>query len=71
MIFIVSQVAVSDGVREDAKETPLGRMSVQISKARGTKCDRCWNYSEQVGKDPEHPSLCGRCVPVISTIEKG
>ena len=25
------------------------------------KCERCWHYRADVGHDPEHPTLCGRC----------
>ena len=27
-----------------------------------SKCDRCWHYRADVGADPEHPTICGRCV---------
>jgi isoleucyl-tRNA synthetase len=26
------------------------------------KCERCWHYRADVGADPAHPTLCGRCV---------
>ena len=26
------------------------------------KCERCWHVREDVGADPAHPGLCGRCV---------
>jgi isoleucyl-tRNA synthetase len=26
------------------------------------KCERCWHYRADVGADPAHPALCGRCV---------
>jgi isoleucyl-tRNA synthetase len=26
------------------------------------KCIRCWHYRPDVGIDPEHPEICGRCV---------
>jgi isoleucyl-tRNA synthetase len=26
------------------------------------KCERCWHYRADVGADPAHPDLCGRCV---------
>ncbi|APR05314.1 isoleucine--tRNA ligase [Thauera chlorobenzoica] len=29
--------------------------------ATAQKCERCWHYVESVGRDAEHPSLCGRC----------
>ena len=26
------------------------------------KCDRCWHYRADIGSDPSHPEICGRCV---------
>jgi isoleucyl-tRNA synthetase len=25
------------------------------------KCERCWHYREDVGVNPAHPTICGRC----------
>ena len=25
------------------------------------KCERCWHYRDDVGSDPAHPTICGRC----------
>ena len=36
-----------------------------VTRADGSKCQRCWNYSDAVGADSEHPALCERCAPVI------
>lgn len=58
-IFIVSQVHVEESGGNDA---PL-RSSV--SPAEGEKCERCWNYSVRVGSDPDLPTLCERCLPVV------
>lgn len=41
-----------------------GAFTVGIERASGIKCARCWNYSEHVGTDADHPSLCERCIPV-------
>ena len=38
---------------------------VQVDRAPGGKCQRCWNYRESVGASPAHPSLCHRCVAVL------
>ncbi|MEW6096912.1 MAG: isoleucine--tRNA ligase [bacterium] len=54
-IFIVSDVELING------ET----LKVEIKKAKGSKCSRCWNYSEVVGTNVEHPTLCERCIQVI------
>ena len=31
------------------------------------KCERCWHWETDVGKNAKHPTLCGRCVDAIST----
>jgi isoleucyl-tRNA synthetase len=38
---------------------------VQVSKAPGEKCERCWNFSTHVGEDPNHPTVCERCSTVL------
>ena len=40
-------------------------ISVEVSKADGEKCERCWIYDETVGQDSNHPTLCSRCANVI------
>ena len=35
---------------------------VAITTSEGTKCERCWHYTDDVGKNAEHDDLCGRCV---------
>ncbi|MEO0356377.1 MAG: zinc finger domain-containing protein [Cyanobacteria bacterium P01_A01_bin.3] len=40
-------------------------MEVEVQKAEGTKCVRCWNYSTRVGESSEHPDLCERCVDAL------
>lgn len=42
-----------------------GEPDILIEKAKGKKCSRCWNYSEAVGMDKDHPTLCERCVKNI------
>ncbi len=36
-------------------------LSVATTAAKAAKCERCWHYRDDVGQDPEHPTLCGRC----------
>jgi isoleucyl-tRNA synthetase len=58
-IFIVSQVEIAD-------EAAAGNdLQIQVQKAAGQKCERCWNYSVNVGKDALWPTLCDRCIPAI------
>ncbi|XP_027333503.1 isoleucine--tRNA ligase, chloroplastic/mitochondrial isoform X3 [Abrus precatorius] len=39
---------------------------IGISRAVGSKCERCWNYSQQVGSFLDHPTLCSRCYDVVA-----
>ena len=36
-----------------------------VSKAEGQKCERCWHWELDLGKDAGHPTLCGRCVEAV------
>jgi len=35
---------------------------VVVRPSRNPKCARCWHWRADVGSDPEHPEICGRCV---------
>ena len=61
--FIVSQVEITD--EKGGVETDVEGLSVEIVKASGCKCERCWSYSETVGQDKEFPTLCYRCANVV------
>ncbi|MGE0499169.1 MAG: isoleucine--tRNA ligase [Ramlibacter sp.] len=50
-VFITSAV---DLVAADAT-------AAKVSASSDTKCERCWHYRADVGHDPAHPTLCGRC----------
>jgi isoleucyl-tRNA synthetase len=36
-------------------------LKVEVSPSTATKCERCWHWRDDVGHDPAHPGLCGRC----------
>jgi isoleucyl-tRNA synthetase len=63
-IFIVSQVAV---VRADAGATGV---VVKVLPASGQKCERCWNYSTQVGDSARYPEVCERCVAALEELAR-
>jgi isoleucyl-tRNA synthetase len=69
-LFIVSQVEFTPEPMEGASATGLAGVSVKIEKASGQKCERCWNYSEQVGRDKRYPTVCERCSAALSEIEE-
>jgi isoleucyl-tRNA synthetase len=41
---------------------PSADLSVTVSPSTAQKCDRCWHYRDDVGADPAHPTICGRCM---------
>jgi isoleucyl-tRNA synthetase len=38
-----------------------GNLSIRVKPSSATKCERCWHYRDDVGQDPAHPTICGRC----------
>jgi isoleucyl-tRNA synthetase len=68
-IFIVSQVELCASPAGDALETEIPGLKIKIEKALGHKCERCWNFSEQVGKDSRYPTVCERCLQALREIE--
>ena len=37
-------------------------VSTLVSASKHVKCERCWHYRDDVGIDPAHPTICGRCI---------
>jgi isoleucyl-tRNA synthetase len=36
-------------------------MVVKVWPSEAVKCERCWHWRDDVGQDPAHPTICGRC----------
>jgi isoleucyl-tRNA synthetase len=53
-VFITSAASVEE-VADAGQET------VTVTPSAADKCERCWHYRRDVGHDPAHPGLCGRC----------
>jgi isoleucyl-tRNA synthetase len=64
-VFIVSVVELKQAANGDVA------VHVQVSKADGKKCERCWNYSTRVGEDAKNPTVCERCSAVLKEIDPG
>ena len=56
-LFIVSHVALAGA--SDA-------VAVEVARAAGAKCERCWTWSEKVGKLSVHAGVCERCADVLA-----
>ena len=64
-LIIVSQVEVHEGAAEGEEATGRNDLKVTVKPADGHKCERCWTYSESVGKNEARPDLCDRCAAVV------
>ena len=36
-------------------------LQISAKTTSDVKCERCWHYRDDVGADPAHPTICGRC----------
>ncbi|XP_050921120.1 isoleucine--tRNA ligase, chloroplastic/mitochondrial isoform X1 [Lathyrus oleraceus] len=75
-LFITSQAEILPSLEDELVATiPYSgecliqgnsKVWIGISRASGSKCERCWHYSHQVGSFLDHPTLCSRCYDVVS-----
>ncbi len=61
-LFIVSQVEIASG---------QGELAVEVERAAGQKCERCWKYTNDVGRDASFPGICGPCSAAVREILNG
>jgi isoleucyl-tRNA synthetase len=60
-IFIVSQVELKKS----------DELKIEVKRADGNKCERCWNYSVKVGEFHNYPTICERCFEALKEFEEG
>jgi len=59
-LFIVSSVILEAHNTDELK--------VEVLKAPGEKCHRCWNFSTYIGESKEYPNICKRCEQVVKEL---
>ncbi len=59
-LFIVSQVELNNG--------GSGDLAVRVDRASGTKCERCWKYTNDVGSDAALPTVCASCATAVHEV---
>ncbi|MDO4683262.1 MAG: isoleucine--tRNA ligase [Lautropia sp.] len=56
-------VLITSGAR--LHQAPAGSdpqtLGIRATASGHQKCERCWHWRADVGQNPEHPGLCGRC----------
>lgn len=66
LALIVSEVEIVENIDETfTKGEEATELYIKVLHAEGEKCERCWKYSKELGKDPENPTLCPRCASVL------
>lgn len=63
-VLLTSGAQVADYAQADAdaQQSELVKgLKIGLHKAEGEKCPRCWHYTTDVGQNPEHAAVCGRC----------
>jgi isoleucyl-tRNA synthetase len=63
-LLIVSRMdlVAADTISDPYESPEFEGLKIEVSKARGMKCERCWNYSEEIGQNADHPTICARCI---------
>ncbi|MFQ5722406.1 MAG: isoleucine--tRNA ligase, partial [Candidatus Aminicenantales bacterium] len=59
-LFIVSAVGLEPSSHQE--------LEIEVTRALGEKCQRCWNYSPYVGQSSQYPQFCQRCERVMKEI---
>jgi isoleucyl-tRNA synthetase len=71
-LFIVSQVEIANGPLEGASPAAtIEGLQIRVERAKGAKCERCWNYSTHVGESADYPTVCERCLAALAEIGRG
>jgi len=55
----------TEGAPADAVASEDGAVKVKVAVCELEKCERCWKRSDDVGQNPEHEHVCGRCYHVL------
>jgi isoleucyl-tRNA synthetase len=60
-LFIVSDIDLRVGFADGADA-----VRVEVEKAPGVKCERCWRYVPTVRTEPDWAGICDRCVDALA-----
>jgi isoleucyl-tRNA synthetase len=67
-LFIVSRTSLGKVAHPTLESTRVGGLKIGVGRAEGTKCERCWNITTDVGRTPSWPTVCARCAGAIRVI---
>ena len=61
MLFIVSDLTLNIGSADGPDD-----IRVDVDKAHGVKCGRCWRFVRSVRTEPDWSGICDRCVDALA-----
>ena len=68
--LLTSEARLAPLAERDGQAVPLEgfgeRLFAAVTRTEEAKCARCWHRRPDVGVDPEHPEICGRCVDNVA-----
>ena len=65
--LIVSKFEVVSNLVENSLITEKNEFGkIQVLKANGKKCDRCWHYEKETFNGIQNTNLCQRCWSIIN-----
>ncbi|MBN2041201.1 MAG: isoleucine--tRNA ligase [Spirochaetes bacterium] len=68
-IKIFFQVAGVELLNEKSNEmAEYDNSFISVAKSEGSKCARCWNITDTIGTDKQHPELCPRCTEIVKNL---
>jgi isoleucyl-tRNA synthetase len=67
-LFGVAQVEISDAIVTEGT-VEKGAFYVQAKPAAGSKCERCWRFTTDVGNEAKYPTVCLRCADALAAID--
>ena len=68
-MVVVGDLIGEGAAQESQSGTGVDGLSIEVRRAIGKKCERCWNYSVHVGESEEYPTICERCLAALSEME--
>jgi len=70
-LFITSGVDFGAAGDDAVRSEEMPGLAIAVHAASGAKCERCWNWTEDVGGDADWPGVCARCSTSVREILSG
>ena len=56
---------------DDDGQSGQGLIQIEIERAAGVKCERCWRYVAAVSREPAFAGICDRCQDALAETVNG